>query len=177
MAGEVVGGGRGQEDGRPFQVFDVPEPADRRPALYLGHELLRGLVLQVHEEAAGVGLEEARGYAQDVYPLRCQGRGEVAHQLHDALRGALRHVYAPECVERSDLGKSYHRPPTCTAGRFSAFGSASLRTSWVTGAVSPSPNRRKRNRYTMGLPSVQPKQQCGVFPVVSRRWSNRAAMA
>ena len=36
-------------------------------------------------------------------------------------------------------------------------GSASRKTSWVTGAVSPSPKRRKRNRYTIGLPSVHPK--------------------
>src|SRR5215203_949101 len=33
-----------------------------------------------------------------------------------------------------------HLPPTCMAGRRSASGSASLSTSWVTGAVSPSPN-------------------------------------
>src|SRR5215212_5921231 len=50
-----------------------------------------------------------------------------------------------------------HRPPTWTAGRFSGSGSASRNTSWVTGAVSPSPKRINRNRYTMGLPSVHPK--------------------
>ena len=52
---------------------------------------------------------------------------------------------------------SSHLPPTWTAGRLVPSGSASRKTSWVTGAVSPSPNRRKRNRYTMGLPSVHPK--------------------
>src|SRR5215216_1250904 len=34
-----------------------------------------------------------------------------------------------------------HRPPTWIAGRRSGFGSASRSTSWVTGAVSPSPKR------------------------------------
>jgi hypothetical protein len=38
-------------------------------------------------------------------------------------------------------GMTGHRPPTCMTGRFSGSGSASLRTSWVTGAVSPSPKR------------------------------------
>ena len=31
-------------------------------------------------------------------------------------------------------------PPTCTAGRLSGSASACRNTSWVTGAVSPSPN-------------------------------------
>jgi hypothetical protein len=50
-----------------------------------------------------------------------------------------------------------YRPPTCTAGRFPASGSASRRTSCVMGAVSPSPKSRKRNRYTIGFPCVHPK--------------------
>src|SRR5215212_10198592 len=39
-------------------------------------------------------------------------------------------------------GWTAYRPPTWMAGRRSGFGSASLKTSWVTGAVSPSPERR-----------------------------------
>ena len=52
---------------------------------------------------------------------------------------------------------SNHLPPTWTAGRLVPSGSASRKTSWVTGAVSPSPKSRNRNRYTIGLPSVHPK--------------------
>ena len=36
---------------------------------------------------------------------------------------------------------SPHLPPTWMIGRCSRSGSASLKTSWVTGAVSPSPKR------------------------------------
>src|SRR5918995_4048478 len=39
-----------------------------------------------------------------------------------------------------------HRPPTWIAGRFSGSCSAFRNTSWVTGAVSPSPSSRKRKR-------------------------------
>jgi 2-polyprenyl-6-methoxyphenol hydroxylase-like FAD-dependent oxidoreductase len=44
------------------------------------------------------------------------------------------------------LRNSDHLPPTCTAGRLVPSGLASRNTSWVMGAVSPSPNSRKRNR-------------------------------
>ena len=43
-------------------------------------------------------------------------------------------------------------------GRFLGSGSASRRTSRVTGAVSPSPKRMYRIRYTIGFPSEQPNK-------------------
>src|SRR3712207_7738053 len=49
-------------------------------------------------------------------------------------------------------------------------GSASRNTSWVTGAVSPSPKSRKRNRYTMGLPSVQPRSEEHTSELQSRQY-------
>jgi hypothetical protein len=71
----------------------------------------------------------------------------------------------------------YHLPATWMMGRCSGSRSASLRTSWVTGAVSPSPSKTYCNRYPMGLPCVQSKWQCVSLPVVSRRWSRKAAIA
>src|SRR5919106_5919508 len=60
--------------------------------------------------------------------------------------------FVPQGVEGGDHGDTkapqadndelpVHRPPTWIAGRRSGLGSASRSTSWVTGAVSPSPNR------------------------------------
>ena len=47
--------------------------------------------------------------------------------------------------------------PTWTTGRRWGSGSASRRTSWVTGAISPTPKNRYRSRCMIGLPSVQSK--------------------
>jgi hypothetical protein len=47
--------------------------------------------------------------------------------------------------------------PTWTAGRRDGSGSARRSTSWVTGAMSPSPKSTKRTRYLSGFPSAQPK--------------------
>ena len=49
-------------------------------------------------------------------------------------------VYLPALLDV--VSPTFHLPPTCTAGRRLRSGSASRSTSCVTGAVSPSPNRR-----------------------------------
>src|SRR5215212_48523 len=61
------------------------------------------------------------------------------------------------------LGSTPHLPPTWTVVRCLASGSASRKTSWVTGAASPSPKRRKRITYTIESPSAHPKKQCGTL--------------
>ena len=99
-------------------------------------------------------------------PLGVLVRGVRSHEVdvRKIIREALYHVrpvvygqyFVPQRVEGFDHGdtetpQAYdelpaHRPPTWIAGRISGFGSASRSTSWVTGAVSPSPKRVKRLR-------------------------------
>src|SRR5215218_8374175 len=67
-------------------------------------------------------------------PEAAVGDLEVAHVVQE--------IDARLLVEAAVVhGRTAHRPPTCMTGRLRGSGSASLSTSWVTGAVSPSPKR------------------------------------
>src|SRR5215212_5711141 len=100
-------------------------------------------------------------------PLGVLVRGVRGHEVdvRQVVRELLRHFlslvysehFVSQRVEGADHGEAEtsesdddelppHRPPTWIAGRRSGFGSASRSTSWVTGAVSPSPKRMKRIR-------------------------------
>src|SRR5947207_8188358 len=64
------------------------------------------------------------------------------------------------CYLPSDQRMDAHHPfyqTMCTTGRRSGSGSATRSTSWVTGGMSPSPNRMNCTSWTSGLPSVQSK--------------------
>jgi hypothetical protein len=60
-------------------------------------------------------------------------------------------------LKRREYPLVLYYPPTCTAGRRFGSGSAFLRISCVTGAVSPSPKIMNFTTYQRGFPSVHPK--------------------
>jgi hypothetical protein len=64
------------------------------------------------------------------------------------------HATRRGCRSRPFVGRS--PAANMDKGRRLRSGSASLKTSWVTEAVSPSPNSMKRITYTRGLPYTDP---------------------
>jgi len=80
--------------------------------------------------------------------------GEVGHRrsgAHPAFYAA-KHAHAglAEIL-------SHRQPPTWMPGRLAGSGSLARMISRTTGAVSPRPSSRYRNRWTSGLPSAHSK--------------------
>ena len=144
---------RGADDTLRLQCFGVDLP----PQVWR----FRGRVWSSHspEQAARFVSSPTRSARfcirrtrQNPGPLRLRrlrSRGVPTHRLKAAFSGD------GACAHTGSLPASDQ--PTCMAGRRSRSGSALRRISCVSGAISPSPNRMKRARYRIGLPSVQPK--------------------
>ena len=97
------------------------------------------------------GIDQQRRMSKDYERMCASGKALVyaamIRLMTRSLRGGLP-VFEDFSYSLVDgvLRSPSHLPPMWMAGRLVPSGSASLKTSWVTGAVSPSPKSRKRNR-------------------------------